>query len=236
MYQYAFKSVFRRKKREKLGYFETLCTRVEERGTRFVRGEIGLVKEFISLFSSNLLRIIKNEVKFIVKSIISFTQRGVGCCSSSVMKIDSRIHKTFLTRSTFRPLYPQPYGLRVVRQLRTRYAALKALRDFFLMPLLPSNRLVLNKRRRWFESIENIILCVFKWDEIASFLDKSFQGRFRTTRVAIELFHKLIQSFRREREREKKGKIRSTSSKPPPTNHSTSFLRFIPYDIRSYNR
>lgn len=148
MYQYAFKSVFRRKKREKLGYFETLCTRVEERGTRFVRGEIGLVKEFISLFSSNLLRIIKNEVKFIVKSIISFTQRGVGCCSSSVMKIDSRIHKTFLTRSTFRPLYPQPYGLCVVRQLRTRYAALKALRDFFLMPLLPSNRLVSNKRRR----------------------------------------------------------------------------------------
>lgn len=139
---------FEEKKREKLGYFETLCTRVEERGTRFVRGEIGLVKEFISLFSSNLLRIIKNEVKFIVKSIISFTQRGVGCCSSSVMKIDSRIHKTFLTRSTFRPLYPQPYGLRVVRQLRTRYAALKALRDFFLMPLLPSNRLVSNKRRR----------------------------------------------------------------------------------------
>lgn len=41
-------------------------------GTRFVRGEIGLVKEFISLFSSNLLRIIKNKVKFIVKSIISF--------------------------------------------------------------------------------------------------------------------------------------------------------------------
>lgn len=227
---------FEEKKREKLGYFETLCTRVEERGTRFVRGEIGLVKEFISLFSSNLLRIIKNEVKFIVKSIISFTQRGVGCCSSSVMKIDSRIHKTFLTRSTFRPLYPQPYGLRVVHQLRTRYAALKALRDFFLMSLLPSNRLVSNKRRRWFESIENIILCVFKWDEIASFLDKSFQGRFRSTRVAIELFHKLIQSFRREREREKKGKIQSTSSKPPPTNHSTSFLRFIPYDIRSYNR
>lgn len=53
---------FEEKKREKLGYFETLCTRVEERGTRFVRGEIGLVKEFISLFSSNLLRIIKNEV------------------------------------------------------------------------------------------------------------------------------------------------------------------------------
>lgn len=40
--------------------------------------------------------------------------------------------------------------------------------------------------------------------KIASFLVKSFQGRSYSTRVAIELFHKLIdtQSFREERARE----------------------------------
>lgn len=104
-------------------------------GTRFVRGEIGLVKEFISLFSSNLLRIIKNKVKFIVKSIISFNG---GSLLFQLHDENWFAYTQDLTRSTFQPLYPQSYGLRVVRQLRTRYAVLKVLRDFFLMPLLSS--------------------------------------------------------------------------------------------------
>lgn len=94
MYQYPFKKKIRvSKERKKKKERETRLFRNivykggGKRNSFFVRREIGLVKEFISL------RIIKNEVKFIVKSIISFNGRSVGGrCSSSVMKIDSRIY------------------------------------------------------------------------------------------------------------------------------------------------
>lgn len=98
MYQYPFKKKIRvskerkKKKRERNSIISKHCVQ-GWRNSFFVRREIGLVKEFISL------RIIKNEVKFIVKSIISFNGRSVGGrCSSSVMKIDSRI---YARRSTF---------------------------------------------------------------------------------------------------------------------------------------
>lgn len=118
-------------------------------------------------------------------------------------------------------------------------------RSFELPNATLSNRID-RTRRGGVDSIENITLCATSSDKIASidrwirsrilrkFLDELSTFRFRSTRAAIELFHKKsidtkISPRRNKRERERKKVRFDTSSRSISlTNHSTSFLqRFI---------
>lgn len=145
--------MFRRREKKKTRLFRNIVYKGGgKRNSFFVRREIGLVKEFISL------RIIKNEVKFIVKSIISFNGRSVGGrCSSSVMKIDSRI---YARRSAFQlTVYVLFASSNKVCCVKSITRLLFKSRSFLR---IGKSIVVSNKRRRRFESVENIFFRAIK--------------------------------------------------------------------------